>query len=230
MAQKSEPLNRRAFFKKTALTLATGGAVLTGCSSKTETAKETRYAMLIDLRKCYGCHSCSIACKSQFNVPLGVWRNWVQESERGHFPNVKKSFLPVLCNHCENPPCVPVCPTGATYQRKDGIVVVNEDDCVGCKYCIQNCPYEKRFIHPDKNVANKCDFCVDRVKQGLVPSCVNTCPAEARVFGNINDPNSEISKMISLNPVQVLKEDMGTQPRVFYIGLDRDSAFEKKVF
>ncbi len=228
MSDIKNTLDRRDFLKTLAIT-AGSTALATNCSTVDKTKSKVRYAMLIDLRRCYGCHACSVSCKAQFNVPLGVWRSWVKTAERGQYPNTRMFFLPVLCNHCENPPCVPVCPTGATYQRTDGIVVVNEEKCIGCKYCIQNCPYESRFSHPEKKVANKCDFCIDRVEKGLVPSCVNTCPSNARVFGNINDPNSEISKLIARNPVRVLKKEMGTEPRVFYIGLDDDSGFEKKV-
>ena len=224
----AQNINRRDFIKNGSLALTSAAMAITACDSQ-DTQKETspRYAMLIDLRKCYGCHSCSVACKSQFNVPLGVWRSWVKVAEKGKFPNTKINYLPVLCNHCENPPCVPVCPTGATFKRKDGIVVVNEDDCVGCEYCVQNCPYQARFLHPYKKVVNKCDFCVERISGGVEPSCVNTCPARARVFGDINDPDSEISKLIAKNPVQTLKEGMGTKPRVYYINLDDESVFNE---
>ncbi len=187
--------------------------------AEAEKTKGKRYAMAIDLRKCFGCHACSVACKSQFDVPLGVWRSWVKIMERGKYPNVKRIFIPVLCNHCEKPPCVKGCPTGATYQRDDGIVVVNEADCIGCKYCIQNCAYQARFLHPFKKVANKCDFCIHRVEQGLVPACVNTCNAKARIFGDINDPETEISRLLMSNNSQVLMEGIGTMPQVYYIDL-----------
>jgi tetrathionate reductase subunit B len=134
---------------------------------------------------------------------------------------VRRSFLPRLCNHCSKPQCVDVCPTGATWKRaEDGIVVVDPDICIGCKYCIQACPYDARFINPVTGSADKCDFCLHRVSQGLEPSCVNTCIGRARVFGDLNDPKSEISIMVAENPVTVLRPEMGTQPNVFYIAAD----------
>lgn len=179
------------------------------------------YAMVIDTRKCVGCHACSVACKAEFEVPLGVHRSWVEYVEKGEYPNVSRSFLPRLCNQCSEPGCVSVCPTGATYKRKeDGIVVVDHDICIGCKYCMQACPYDVRFINPNTGTADKCDFCLHRVEQGLVPSCVNTCQGKARVFGDLNDPESEVSKLIATNPVTVLRPEMGTKPNVFYIAAD----------
>lgn len=211
---------------KTIAVGATAGAVATALpASSVAAAKNTRtvarYGMLIDLRKCVGCQACSIACKAEFDVPLGVNRSWVEYTEKGTFPNVGRSFLPRLCNHCDDPPCVFVCPTGATYKREqDGVVVVDTGQCIGCKYCVQACPYDARFLNPVTKVADKCDFCIHRISKGLVPSCVNTCPAGARIFGDLNDPKSEISTMISKNPVSVLRPDMGTAPNVYYIGAD----------
>ncbi len=222
-----KPINRRGFIKKSAVAVASY-SVVSCTASQEHTTTGPRYGMVIDLKKCYGCHSCSVACKAQYDVPLGVWRSWVKVSEKGKFPDTKRNFLPVLCNHCKKPSCVSVCPTGATYQRDDGIVVVSDDVCVGCKYCVINCPYDKRFIHPDKQVASKCDFCVDRVVNGVEPSCVNTCPPRARVFGDLNDPNSEISKIVSKNAVTVDKEFAGTMPRVFYIDMERSETFYKQ--
>jgi len=115
-----------------------------------------------------------------------------------------------------------VCPTGATWKREeDGIVVVDPDICIGCKYCIQACPYDARFINPKTGSADKCDFCVHRVEQGLVPSCVNTCVGGARIFGDLNDPESEIARLVATNPATVLRPGQGTEPNVFYIGLDQ---------
>ncbi|HYF93270.1 MAG TPA: 4Fe-4S dicluster domain-containing protein [Symbiobacteriaceae bacterium] len=179
-----------------------------------------RYGMVIDLRQCIGCYACTVSCKSENQVPLGVFRTWVKEVEVGAFPNVSRHFLPWLCNQCEDPVCVRNCPVGATYKRADGITVIAQDECIGCRYCIASCPYGARFINPETNTASKCDFCVHRVEQGLVPSCVNTCVGRARVFGDLNDPESEISKLIARTPTQVLKPEAGTEPRVFYIGAD----------
>ena len=186
-----------------------------------ESGTKTRYGMLIDVRRCIGCQACSVACKAEFDVPLGKTRSWVEYVEKGEYPNVSRSFLPRLCNHCEQPDCVDVCPTGATFKRdEDGIVVVDPDICIGCKYCIQACPYDVRFINPITGTADKCDFCLHRVAQGLVPACVESCIGDARIFGDLNDPHSEVSKRIATNPVSVLRPGMGTEPNVYYIAAD----------
>lgn len=184
-------------------------------------ATSVHYGMVIDTRRCSGCHGCSVACKSEFDVPLGCTRSWVEYTEKGTYPDVSRAFLPRLCNQCSEPQCVSVCPTGATYKRaEDGIVVVDADTCIGCKYCLQACPYDARFINPVTGAADKCDFCLHRVSQGVEPSCVNTCPGKARIFGDLNDPNSEISKVVNANRVTVLRPEMGTQPNVYYIDAD----------
>jgi tetrathionate reductase subunit B len=179
-----------------------------------------RYGMVIDLRRCTGCHACSVACKAEFNVPLGRWRSWVKVVEKGTYPKVKRHFLPRLCNHCSDPPCVRVCPTQASHIRDDGIVDIHEDICIGCRNCIAMCPYDSRFIHPGLRVAQKCDYCIHRIESGVEPSCVNTCPARARIFGDLNDPHSDISEILSTTPVQSLKPELGTEPNVFYIAAD----------
>jgi len=186
--------------------------------------KSKRYAMLIDLRRCLGCHSCAVACKSENDVPLGVYRTWVKTVEKGSYPNVRRVFIPSLCNNCERPACLSVCPVKATYRRPDGIVMIDEHRCIGCKYCMAACPYDARHVNPVKKIVQKCTFCFHRVDAGLVPSCVNTCPGGARVFGDVNDPESEISRLIATNAIQVLKPEKGTEPRVFYIGLDEMAA------
>jgi tetrathionate reductase subunit B len=192
--------------------------------------KKPQYGMVIDARRCYGVHACSVACKAEFNVPLGATRSWVEFIEKGSYPSVTRSFLPRLCNHCSEPNCVSVCPTGATWKRKeDGIVVVDPDICIGCKYCIHACPYDARFINADTGNADKCDFCIHRVSKGLEPACVEACPSRARVFGDLNDPNSEVSKLIASNPVTVLRPEKGTEPNVYYIAAEhadeRDARF-----
>jgi tetrathionate reductase subunit B len=217
-------LSRREFFAAAGTAAAgagaaTFGAVAVGAQSDTKPKKQ--YAMVIDARRCYGVHACSVACKAEFNVPLGEARSWVEEIEKGSYPDVSRSFLPRLCNQCSKPSCVSVCPTGATWKREeDGIVVVDKDICIGCKYCLQACPYDMRFVNHDTGTADKCDFCIHRVSQGLEPACVEACPSRARIFGDLNDPESEVSKLIAKNPVTVLRPDKGTEPNVYYIGAD----------
>lgn len=188
-------------------------------------AKDTKkLAMVIDLRKCIGCHACSVACKAEFDVPLGVWRSWVKQVEVGKYPNVKRPSLPRLCNHCDEPSCVKVCPTEASYIRpEDGTVQIKENRCIGCRLCISACPYNSRFSHPEKEIVNKCTFCIHRVDNGLDPACVNTCQGNARIFGDLNDPNSEVRRLLSKEPVVTLKPELGTEPRVFYIAPDKET-------
>lgn len=187
-----------------------------------------RYAMLFDLRKCIGCHSCAVACKSENDVPLGVWRSWVKKTEKGHFPNTKEFFLPIVCNNCEKPICVTVCPVNAGIKRPDGIVYIDPHLCIGCRYCMASCPYGVRYIHPTRKIAEKCYWCHHRVDAGLQPACVMACPTGAILFGDLNDTESEITAAVSQNAVQVIKPEIGTQPHTFYIELDIDSVEAKK--
>ncbi|HKK16983.1 MAG TPA: 4Fe-4S dicluster domain-containing protein, partial [Gammaproteobacteria bacterium] len=209
--------------------LKTGSAVAKSNGENGTNSKRKQYGMVIDSRRCIGCHSCTVACKSEFDVPLGVNRSWVEYVEKGTYPYVSRSFLPRLCNHCSEPPCVPVCPTNATYKREqDGFVVVDQGLCIGCKYCIQACPYDARFLNPVTGWADKCDFCVHRVEKGLDPSCVNTCIGGARIFGDLTDLESEVSKLVAENQVTVLRREMGTFPNVYYIGADHTDELDRR--
>ena len=222
-ARQQATVSRRDFVKSAGVTAVLGAsaAAMPATAGAATSERRPHYGMLIDLDRCIGCHACSVACKAEFDVPLGVTRSWVEYIEKGDYPSVSRSFLPRLCNHCDNPPCVSVCPTDATWKREeDGIVVIDPDLCIGCKYCIQACPYDARFLNPVTGVADKCDFCQHRVEQGLVPSCVNACIGSARIFGDANDPDSEISKRIATSRVSVLRQEMGTKPNVHYIGAD----------
>jgi len=181
-----------------------------------------KWGMVIDLRKCIGCHSCSVACKTENEVPPAVFRSWVKLMDKGAYPNARSLSLPVLCNNCENAVCVKVCPVKASYKREDGIVMVDPHKCVGCKYCMAACPYQVRHLNPIRRYVQKCSFCYQRVDAGLMPACVETCPAKARVFGDLNDPTSDIVKLLVENPTSVLKPESGTKPNVFYIALDKD--------
>lgn len=181
--------------------------------------KGRRWAMLIDLRKCIGCQACTVACKFENNVPDGHFRTWVPDVELGTYPEVRRAFLPRLCNHCARPSCIEVCPAGATWQRVDGVVEIDHDLCWGCGACVDACPYDARFIDPVTKTADKCTFCTQRIDQGLLPACVETCVGGARQFGDLNDPDSAVARAVREEPVQVLKPGTGNEPRVFYIGL-----------
>jgi tetrathionate reductase subunit B len=154
------------------------------------------------------------------DVPANSFRTVTSTYEVHDGKRTGTYMLPRLCNHCDEPPCIPVCPVGATFQRKDGIVVVDGDRCVGCAYCVQACPYDARFINHDTGKADKCTFCAHRVDAGLLPACVETCVGGARIFGDLNDPKSQVRELLDHNKVKVLKPEMGTQPHVFYLGLD----------
>ncbi len=235
--QEKQQKARRGFLKKSAMavagaaTMATLGGVATAITEPKKTKK--RLAMLIDLRRCIGCDTCSVSCKSESNVRLGAFRSHVNKVEKGTYPNVKRFFLPRMCNHCDNSTCSLVCPTSATYKREDGVVMIDKDKCIGCRACINSCPYGARYFNwsDDKSgsksrthgTVDKCDMCVHRVDKGIVPSCVNSCPENARIFGDMNDPNSEISQALAKNAVDTLLPDKGTKPHVFYIGLESDA-------
>lgn len=181
-----------------------------------------RWAMVIDLQKCVGCHTCAVACKSENNVPLGYWRSWVKGIQKGSYPSVKNHYLPRLCNNCDNAPCAKICPVKATERRPDGIVTIYYGKCIGCGLCVASCPYDARFINPVRHTADKCTFCQQRVDKELFPACVTSCIGRARTFGDLNDPESVVSKIVAKHSVQVLKGELGTRPMVFYIGADRD--------
>lgn len=198
-----------------------------------------RYGMLIDLKKCVGCNACVVACKSEHNTPNGIMQSKVLEKERGTFPNSIRVFVPVLCNHCDKPTCVDVCPSGATYRREDGIVMVDYDKCIGCGACIEHCPYQvrqlvedDRTVFPDgktvfvkpvaqrirNNVVAKCDFCYNRVEKGQQPACVEVCPGKARFFGDLSDPSAEVSELCRGRGVWQMAPEEGTDPAVYYRG------------
>lgn len=182
-----------------------------------------RFGFVIDNRKCIGCHACTVACKSEHQVPLGVDRTWVKYIEKGTFPNNRRLFTVMRCNHCEAAPCVTICPVTALHVRSDGVVDFNSDRCIGCKACLQACPYDALYIDPVENTAAKCNFCTHRLEIGLQPSCVVVCPEQAIIAGDMDDPTSEISGLLSRQAVQVRKPEKETRPKLFYIEADAAS-------
>ena len=220
---------------------------------------ERRWIMVIDLRKCVGCHACTIACVAENKLPPGVVYRQVVEEEIGTYPNVTRRFIPRPCLHCAEPPCVPVCPVNATYVRPDGIVVMDYDRCIGCRYCMNACPYNSRYYDfgfsqydetPKENevvlgeggsllellpsfeygearvrkrerspIGNvrKCHFCIHRIEVGELPACTTTCIGRATYFGDANDPDSLVAELIASPNVMRLREELGTQPKVYYL-------------
>jgi len=186
------------------------------------------YGFAIDLRKCIGCHACTIACKAEHEIPIGVNRCWVKTVEKGTFPATRRFFFPVLCNQCDEAPCARICPTNALFKRPDGIVDLHGDVCVGCRACMVACPYDQLFIDPNTRTAEKCNFCANRVENELLPACVSVCPTECRIFGDLDDPTSELARIAHLEAVTVRKPEKGTIPKVFYIGAE-ESAIQPEV-
>ncbi len=208
------------------------------------------WGFVCDNERCIGCGRCVVACRLENKVPdePECNRTWVERyiitrdgeilvdspnAGRDGFEAVgqnlshrnldirKSFFVPKLCNQCDKPPCVTVCPVGATYLTDDGVVLVDQEHCIGCGYCIQACPYGARFFLPDERVVDKCTWCYHRITRGLVPACVEVCPVKARVFGDLRDPESPVGKILTEKRVYVLKPDLGTEPKVYYIGFEK---------
>jgi Fe-S-cluster-containing dehydrogenase component/formate-dependent nitrite reductase membrane component NrfD len=178
------------------------------------------YGFVIDLKKCIGCHACTIACKAEHDIPVGVNRCWVKTVEKGTFPDTQRFFFPVLCNQCVEAPCLKICPTGALYTRRDGIVDLNGAACIGCRACMAACPYDQLFIDPNTRTAEKCNFCANRVENKLQPACVSVCPTECRIFGDLEDPTSRVAEIVQREAFTVRKPEKGTGPKIFYLGAD----------
>jgi Fe-S-cluster-containing dehydrogenase component len=206
-------------------------------------AADHLYGMGINPSRCIGCGRCADACKTENDVPREPYyfRTWIEryviqtdgetvvsspEGGIAGFPPVQEKgilrtfFVPKLCNQCASPPCVQVCPVGATFSTQDGVVLVDKDYCIGCRYCIQACPYGARFLHPQTHTAEKCTFCYHRLVQGLVPACVEVCPTQARIFGEVRRRSSPLTRFMRMNEIQTLKPHMNTEPKVYYANLD----------
>ena len=180
----------------------------------------TRYGFVIDHRRCIGCHACTVACKEENQVPLGTFRTWVKYVEKGTWPHTRRYFSVLRCNHCDDAPCVTICPTVALYRRADGIVDFDSARCIGCKSCMQGCPYDALYIDPNTNTAAKCHYCAHRLEVGLEPACVIVCPARAIIAGDLDDPRTEIARLVGREQVEVRKPEQGTRPKVYYVGAD----------
>lgn len=182
-----------------------------------------RYGFVIDQDSCIGCHACTVACKTEHQVPLGVNRTWVKYVEKGTWPDTSRHFSVMRCNHCQDAPCVEICPTKALFTRKDGIVDFDTDRCIGCKSCMQACPYDALYIDPDEHTAQKCNYCVHRVEVGLEPACVVVCPEQAIIAGDLDDPMSRIAGMVATEDLAVRSPEQGTNPKLWYKGADQTS-------
>lgn len=182
-----------------------------------------KYGFIIDNRKCIGCHACTTACKSEHDVAVGVNRTYVKQVEKGEFPNTRRIFSVMRCNHCTDAPCVEICPVEALYIREDGIVDFDNNRCIGCKSCMQACPYDALYIDPKTNTAAKCNYCAHRVEVGREPACVTVCPEHAIIAGDMLNPDTEIAQLLARQQVKVRKPEKGTNPNLFYIDGDEAS-------
>jgi Fe-S-cluster-containing dehydrogenase component/formate-dependent nitrite reductase membrane component NrfD len=182
-----------------------------------------RYGFAIDQGTCIGCHACTVACKTEHQVPVGQFRTWVKYVERGAFPNSRRDFAVLRCNHCTDAPCVSICPTGSLFKRPDGIVDFDAERCIGCKSCLQACPYDAIYIDAETHTAAKCNFCAHRVDQGLEPACVVVCPTHSIWVGDLDDPRSGISRLLVSRPTTVRAPEQNTRPNVFYVDADRSA-------
>lgn len=220
--------------RREVIKVAVGSAILslipaTRALEKINSKGGKHLAMVIDLTKCNGCKACTVSCGVENGNAPDEHRTEVMQKAITIGDKTYTVNLPMLCNQCEEPSCVKVCPTRATYKRdEDGIVVIDSTVCIGCNYCIQACPYDGvRFENKETSTVDKCNFCIQRSSKGMLPACVETCTGGSRSFGDINDKNSTVSKLLAENDSLVLESKQGTHPNVFYIGLAQDEADER---
>ena len=184
--------------------------------------------MVVDLALCIGCNACAVACKQENDVPLTKFNTWVESWDVDRDGDVRRASVPKLCNHCANPACVSVCPTGASYVDADGSVQIDVGKCIGCKYCMAACPFGVRYANEETGDVHKCTFCHHRTANGLLPACAGTCVTHARVFGDLNDPDSDVSKLLAeAGGGEVLLADMGMEPSVRYVDLEETMALKR---
>ena len=176
-----------------------------------------RYGMLINTKKCVGCYACRLACQAKNHLEPGESFIKFHELETGTYPNVYNEIVPTQCQHCEDAPCAAVCPTHAPYVTDSGVVLVDPEKCIGCKYCMAACPYQARIVQESTGVVEKCRFCWENGEPGNPPACVGTCISGARVFGDLDDPESEVARLLAAEQVRVLGEEYGTKPNVYYV-------------
>lgn len=195
-------------------------------AQKERSLTHKRAGMVVDLRRCTGCHACSISCKTEHDVSLGDFRTRVRYLEKPDRPQL--SFLPLLCMHCQDAPCLDVCPTEAIIRLEDGSVSINKDKCCGSKACITACPYNAIFIDEATGVADKCDLCTHRTSLGMDPACVSSCPTDALIYGDLDNPEDPVAIIASKLKAKPLKEKSGTKPSVLYVGhedwMEKESA------
>lgn len=175
-----------------------------------------RYAMLVDTQRCVGCNACVLACKAENALPAYGFRNWITTETHGVFPDLSMEIRSERCNHCDEPPCTSCCPTGASHIGEGGIVLVDQGKCTGCKACVASCPYEARYVHPDGFI-DKCTFCIHRVQRGELPACVENCPTRALRFGDLEDPESEVSQLLQRRRHKTLMPTFGLGPNVYFL-------------
>lgn len=242
-------MNRRKFGSKllaVASSLGLSGGVLGRllAEPKKINGQKKLYGMGIQIEKCIGCARCAEACKEENDVPKEpfFYRTWIEryilrkngKVEVQKVDNTQKTstvdtsgkdimrtfFVPKLCNQCDHPPCVQVCPVGATFKTEDGVILIDDKRCIGCRYCVQACPYGARYMHPEKETADKCTFCYHRLRKDLLPACVEVCPTQARIFGDLHSNASPLVRFRRMNKLHVLKPGLNTEPKVMYSNLD----------
>jgi Fe-S-cluster-containing dehydrogenase component len=175
-----------------------------------------RYAMAIDTRRCVGCQTCVLACKAENDLPPTGFRDWITTETTGAYPELSMEIRSERCQHCTDAACVSACPTGASYYGSGGTVLVDRDLCTGCKACIASCPSDARYVHPAGYV-DKCTFCLHRVDRGLLPACAANCPTDSLTFGDLNDPDSEIARLVRTRRHKQLRTDAGTKPNLYFL-------------